>query len=143
MDPSTRHPWIGAAILVGIVYTLVGILFGLPATHVQAWRLAAWAASAITYAAHIWYERFRLRSSPGSAALHVALAAALAALGLAVRANLHSLSTGSAGEHRQLLLLSLAIWPLMTAFPAFLVALGINAVLARVYRSRGPADSVA
>jgi hypothetical protein len=91
--------------------------------------------SAIGYAAHIAYERFRLGNSPGSAALHVAFAVALGAFGLAVGANIHSLSTGSTNQHRQLLLLSLGIWPVITALPAFLVALGTNVVLARALGS--------
>ena len=133
MKESPHQPWLRAAILVGVVYALVGIAFAVPATHVQAWRLAAWVVSAIAYAAHIAYEHFRLRNSSLSAALHVALAVALGAFGLAVGANIHSLSTGSTDQHRQLLLLSLAIWPLITALPAFLVALGISAVLARAF----------
>jgi hypothetical protein len=108
----------------------VGIVFALPTSHVRAWRLAAWAVSAVGFAAHIAYERFRLRDPPGLAALHVALAAALGAFGLAVGANIHSLSVGS-DRHRQLLLLSLAIWPVITAVPAFLVALVANVVLRR------------
>ena len=133
MNESPHQPWLRAAILVGVVYALVGIAFAVPATHVQAWRLAAWVVSAIAYAAHIAYEHFRLRNSSLSAALHVALAVALGAFGLAVGANIHSLSTGSTDQHRQLLLLSLAIWPLITALPALLVALGISAVLARAF----------
>jgi Na+/melibiose symporter-like transporter len=97
----------------------------------QAWRLAAWVMSAIGYAAHIAYERLRLQNSPGSAALHVAFAVALGAFGLAVGANIHSLFAGST-QHRHLLFLSLAIWPVITALPAFLVAFGTNMVLARV-----------
>ena len=116
---------------LGIGYALVGIVFALPATHVHAWRLAAWVVSAIGYAAHIAYERFRLKNSPGSAALHVAFAVALGAFGLAVGANIHSLSSGLTNQHRQLLLLALGIWPVITAPPAFLVALGTNMVLAR------------
>jgi hypothetical protein len=119
-------------VLVGVGYALVGVVFAVPTTHVRAWRLAAWAVSAVGYAAHIAYERFRLQNSPGSAALHVAFAAALGAFGLAVGANIHSLSTGSADQHRRLLLLSLGIWPVITALPAFLVALGASLVLGRV-----------
>ena len=129
---DSRRSWVGPSVLLGIGYALVGILFALPTTHVRAWRLAAWAVSAVGYAAHIAYERFRLRNSPGSAALHVALAAALGAFGLAVGANVHALFAGSVSRHRQLLLLSLAIWPVITALPAFLVALGANGVLGRV-----------
>jgi hypothetical protein len=133
---SPRKLWVRAAVLVGTGYALVGIGFAVPTTHVRAWRLAAWAVSAAGYAAHIAYERFRLRSSPGPAALHVALAVALGAFGLAVGANIHSLSTGSADQHRRLLLLSLGIWPVITALPAFLVALGANGVLGRVLGDR-------
>lgn len=134
MGESPRQSWVRTAVFLGIGYGLVGIVFAVPATHVQAWRLAAWAVSAIGYAAHIAYERFQLQNSPGSAALHVAFAVALGAFGLAVSANIHSLSAGST-EHRHLLLLSLGIWPVITALPAFLVALGTNMVLARVLGS--------
>ena len=129
MGESPRRTWVRAVVLLGIGYALVGIVFAVPTSHVRAWRLAAWAVSAVGYAAHIAYERFRLRNSPGSAALHVALAVALGAFGLAVGANIHSLSAGSVNQHRQLLLLSLGIWPVITALPAFLVALGANVVL--------------
>ena len=135
MGESPRQSWVRAVVLLGIGYALVGIVFAVPATHVHAWRLAAWVVSAIGYAAHIAYERFRLKNSPGSAALHVAFAVALGAFGLAVGANIHSLSTGSTNQQRQLLLLSLGIWPVMTAFPAFLVALGTSVVVARALGS--------
>ena len=107
MAESPRQSWVPTVVLLGVGYALVGIVFAVPAAHVQAWRLAAWVVSAIGYAAHIGYERYRLQHSPGSAALHVACAVALGAFGLAVGANIHSLSTGSTSQHRQLLLLSL------------------------------------
>jgi len=105
------------------VYAFVGIAFAMPANHVKGWRLAAWAVSAIAYAAHVCYERFRLRNSAGSAALHIALAVALGAFGLAVGAIIHSLRLGSTNEHRRLLILALGFWPVITALPAFLLAL--------------------
>jgi hypothetical protein len=126
-----RQPWVRAALLVAALYALVGIAFALPATHVRAWRLAAWALSAVAFAAHLAYEHFRLRTAPASAAGHVAFAVALGAFGLAVGANLHAFATHSATQHRHLLLLALGIWPVMTALPAFFVALGVNVVLAR------------
>ena len=138
--PNTAQPtpailqtptWVPTVVILGIGYALVGIVFAVPTTHVRAWRLAAWAVSGMGYAAHIAYERFRLRNPPASAALHVALAVALGAFGLAVGANIHSLSAGSVNQHRQLLLLSLGIWPVMTALPAFLVAFGASVVLER------------
>ena len=101
MGESPRQSWVRTAVFLGIGYALVGIVFAVPVTHVQAWRLAAWVVSAIGYAAHIAYERFRLQNSPGSAALHVAFAVALGAFGLAVGANIHSLSAGSTNQHRQ------------------------------------------
>lgn len=128
------------AVLLGIGYALVGILFALPRTHVQFWRLSAWLVSGVGYAAHVAHERFRLQSPPARAALHVALAAALGAFGLAVGANVHSLTAGSTSQHRQLVLLSLGTWPVITALPAFLIAFGASAVLARVLKS-GPSAS--
>ena len=117
-------------VILGVMYAFVGIVFAMPASHVKAWRLAAWVVSAVGYGAHICYERFRLRNSPRLTALHVALAAALGAFGLAVGANIHSLSVGSTNEHRLLLLLALVLWPIITALPAFLVALIASWVLA-------------
>jgi hypothetical protein len=140
MRESPRQSWTSTAILLGAGYAFVGIAFAVPTTHVQAWRLAAWVASAVGYAAHIGYERSRLRNPPGVAALHVALAVALGAFGLAVGANVHSLAAGSTNQHRQLLMLSLGIWPVMTALPAYLLALGANVVLARVLGSARPLD---
>ena len=122
-------------ILLGGVYVFVGIVFAMPTDHVKVWRLAAWAVSVIAYAAHVCYERFRLRNSPLSAALHVASAAALGAFGLAVGAIIHSMSVGSTNEHRRLLLFALGLWPLITALPAFLVALAASCVLARASSS--------
>ena len=130
-EQVSSKTWVRAALILGAVYALVGIGFALPAYHVKLWRLAAWAVSAIAYAAHVCYEHFRLRSPPRSAALHVASAVALGAFGLAVGANIHSLSLGSTNGHRHLLLLALGLWPVITALPAFLIALGASWVLAR------------
>src|SRR5213080_2441107 len=130
MGESPRQSWVRTAVLLGIGYALVGIAFAVTATHMQASRLAAWVVSAMGYAVNIAYERFRLQNSPGSAALHVAFAVALGAFGLAVGANIHSLSLESANEHRPLLLLALGLWPIITAVPAFLVALIAGWVLA-------------
>ena len=134
MRESAHQSWVRAAVLFGVGYALVGIVFALPATHAHAWRLAAWIVSAAGYAAHIAYERVRLQNSFRSA-LHVAFAVALGAFGLSLGANIHSLLTGSTSQHRQLLLLSLGIWPIRTALPAFIVALGTNVVLAHALGS--------
>ncbi len=132
MGESSRKRWGHAVVLFGVVYAFVGIAFAMPASHAKFWRLAAWVVSAFAYAAHIGYELFPLRNLPRSAALHIALAVALGAFGLAVGANIHSLRLGSVDEHqRLLLLLSLGLWPVITALPAFLVALGAGWFLAR------------
>ena len=133
MDPSGRQAWVRAALLVGVVYFLIGRVFTLPSSHVGVWRLAAWVVSGGAYAAHITYEHFRLRNSPRLAALHVALAVAIGAIALAVAGMIHSLSTASAV--RPAWLLALVIWPAVTAVPAFLGALVAGAVLARLARS--------
>jgi len=121
----------GPAALLGACYALVGITFAWPATHAQAWRLAAWAVSALGFAAHLAYERFRLHNSSVTSALHVAVGAALGAFGLAVGANIHSLSIQTTAQHQRLLLLALGIWPVLTVVPAFLVALCVNVILGR------------
>ena len=138
MDASDRQPWFRWALLVGVLYAIVGIVFGALAnpsvTHqaVVMWRLAAWVVSAAVYAAHIGYEHFRLGNSPPSTALHVAVAAAVGAFGLAVAATVHSLWTASGNPH--LLRIALVVWPVITGIPAFLVALAVTAVLARLVR---------
>ena len=126
MSQPVHHNWLPPVVLFGIGYALVGILFALPTTYVQFWRLAAWAVCAIGFGAHIAYEQLRLRNTVRSAALHVAMAVAVGAFGLAASANIHALSTGSGNQHR--LLLALGIWPVITGLPAFLVALGVGAM---------------
>jgi hypothetical protein len=95
-----------------------------------AWRLAAWLTSAGAFAAHIGYERVRLRSSPGSTALHASLAVALGAFGLAVAANVHAQAVSGRRP-----LLALVLWPVITALPAFVVALASAAAIARTRES--------
>lgn len=129
-----------AVLFLGVVYAVAGIVFGALAGQAAshqvrvAWRLAAWVVSAIAFGAHIVYEQLRLRSSPRITALHVASAAGLGAFGLAVAANVHA-QTVSPPQHSLLLVLSLAIWPVMTALPAFVVALVAALLFARVRRS--------
>jgi hypothetical protein len=134
VDATRRQSWFRAVLLVGAVYALVGILFALPASYVRGWRLAAWEVSGVAYAVHVGYERFRLHNSSLSAALHVALAAALGALGLAVGAIVHSLSATTKSQHQRLLLVALIAWPVITGVPAFLVGLGASGLLARLSR---------
>ena len=136
MSESSQQPWIRVIVILGVAYAFVGIVFAMPATHAKVWRVAAWVVSAGAYAAHICYEHFQFRNRPRSAALHVALAVALGSFGMAVGANIHSLSVGSTNEQRRLLLLALGLWPIITALPAFLVALVASWVLALVTAPR-------
>ena len=128
-----------AVLYLGVVYLAAGILFGTLAgqaasTQVRvAWRWAAWVVSAIAFGAHIVYEQVRLRSSPRMTALHVSSAAGLGAFGLAVAANVHAQSV--TGPHSLILVLSLAIWPVMTVLPAFVVALVSATLFARARRN--------
>lgn len=127
--------WLLAVLFVGALYLAAGIVFGglagsAASNQVRvAWRLSAWVISAAAFAAHIGYEQIRLRSSPGTTALHASLAAALGAFGLAVAATLHAQAV-----HRHFPAFALAVWPAMTAVPAFIVALATAALLARVRR---------
>ena len=130
MNASRRQRWLRAALLVGALYLLIGRVFAVPADHPRAWRLAAWVISGAVYAAHIGYEHFRLRHSPRSTALHAASAVAIGAFALAVAGMLHTLS--AALTIRPSWLLALFVLPAAIAVPAFLVALVVGVVLARL-----------
>ena len=122
-----------AAVLFGVAYLVVGVAFPNPpgsSARQFIWRLAAWVTCAIAFGMHIGLEHFRLRNSPHRIAIHVSLAVALGACGLAAAANIHA-RTAHTGNQR-LLALALLIWPIMTGVPAFLVALGATAVLSRM-----------
>lgn len=134
MDASGRKSWIRAVILVGVVYFLIGRGFALPSDHVHGWRLAAWVVSGAVYAAHIAYEHFRLRNTARPTAWHASVGVAFGAFALALAANIHDL--GSASGYRPRMSIALVAWPLLTAVPAFLVALAVAAVLARLPTKR-------
>ncbi|MDD5544597.1 MAG: hypothetical protein PHX83_15630 [Acidobacteriia bacterium] len=95
------------------------------------WRLAAWIISAAVFAAHITYEQLRRRSSPATTALHTSLAVALGAFAIAVAANVHA---RAASSYKYSHALALVAWPVVTALPAYIVALTATAVI-RLRRS--------
>jgi hypothetical protein len=106
MNTSNRQRWIRTAILFGAVYAVIGIVLAAPtnsapADQVRIWRLTAWVVSALAFAAHLWYEHFRVRNSALRTALHMSLAVALGAFGLAASANVDALWVGS--NHQRLL----------------------------------------
>ena len=127
MRPSSR-----AVVLVGVFYAVIGVVFAWPEHHVRVWRLAAWLVSAAAYTAHIGYECCRMRATPGRAAVRVALAVALGAFGLALSATIRSLLVASSSQHLRLVVLAVAIWPIMTGLPAFLVALATSEMFTRL-----------
>ncbi len=133
MSPSTSQRWLGPALLCAVFYAASGVILGAmahgSATQVRGWRLAAWLVSGVAFVAHIGYERYRLRHRPSVAALHAALAAALGAFGLAAAATVRAAMTETG--NLRLLAIALVAWPLLTAVPAFLVALGIATLLGR------------
>ena len=130
-------------VFLGVVYFAVGVVFGAFAGRAAsnqgrvAWRWAAWALSGVVFGAHILYERARAGGSPRTTALHASSAAALGAFGLAVAANVYTYTVG-AREHALALALSLAIWPIMTALPAFVAALVAAIVFDRVLGRSAP-----
>ncbi len=137
VNASRKYQSLLAVILFAMVYFVVGVAFpNPPATNKMQfiWRLAAWLICAVAFAIHIGLEYFRFRNLPGKTALHVAMAVALGAIGLAAAANIHSLSAGTG--NRRLLVLALVLWPLITGLPAFVVAFVAASVLAAGLRRR-------
>lgn len=120
------------ALVIGIIYGTIGIVFAWPTSHVHLWRAAAWILSAVLYAAHIAHERFRLDNPPRRAALHVAGAVAIGAFLLALSASLRSVLAGAPEHHTRLVRIALVAWPVLTATPAFVVALLVGAALVRL-----------
>jgi hypothetical protein len=135
MSAPNQQPWFGTVILIGVLYCVVGIVFALPSNQVRMWRLAAWVISAAVYAAHIGYEHFTLRNVSRSTALHVAIAVGIGGFALAVAATVHSLLVPP-NYQRWRFVLALVVWPVITALPAFLVALAVAALLARLPMKR-------
>ena len=134
MSAPGQKSWFIWAVLIGVLYSVIGIVLALPSSQVRMWRLAAWAMSAALYAVHIGYEHFRLRNSPPATALHTALAVAIGAFGLAAAANLHEVFF--APSYRRRLALALVAWPILTSLPAFIVAL-VSAYGLALTRPRG------
>jgi hypothetical protein len=104
-----------------------------PHTTVVAWRLAAWLVSALTFAAQIAYEHWRVRQGPLRGALHCSAGVALGAFLLAVWINARGYWDPSA-RHSPLAPLALVAFPLLTAVPALLVGLAALALLRRATR---------
>lgn len=133
MDDSGRQRWLLTALLVGLLYPAVGFasaaLAGAAASSRMQffWRLSAFVISGVVFAAHMSDEHFRRRNTARSTAWHASVAVAVGGFALALAANIHEL--GSASSYRPRMLIALVAWPLLTAVPAFLVALVVAAGL--------------
>ena len=133
MDDSSSQRWLSTVILVGVFYLAVGIasaaLAGAAASDQMRffWRLSAFVISAVVFVAQLAYEHFRLRNRARPTAWHASVAIAFGAFALALVANIHDL--GSASGYRPRMLIALVAWPLLTAVPAFIVALVVAAGL--------------
>lgn len=136
MNDAHRPPWLAGAVLAGVLYAVVGIVFSLLAgaaasqRGVLLWRWAAFAISGAVFLAHILIEHERRRPPATGTAWRVAVGVAAGGFGLALWANLHEL--GSTAGYRPRMVIALVAWPLLTAVPAYLVALAAAVGLARV-----------
>jgi hypothetical protein len=133
MSGAAPGRWVRIALIAAATYAAIGLWFPNPRDPSEgqfAWRLAAWIVSGVVFAAHISVEQLALGTSARATALHAALGAAMGAFVLAaaagVRAWLHG--TGRLALHA----IALVAWPLITAIPAFLVALAAAVALSRV-----------
>lgn len=138
MDNSSRRRWLVTAIFAGAVYSAVGraaAALAAAATSDQMqffWRLSAFLISAVLFAAHIAHEHFRFHNKALPTASHASVAVAFGAFGLALMANLNEL--GSTSGFRPRMLIAPIAWPILTAVPAFIVALTLAAGLGLMRR---------
>src|SRR5260370_33342202 len=133
--PQLEERSLRMVLLLAAAYLFIGITFAefsdwatTNAMHLM-WRRLAWLVSCVGFAAHIAYGQFRLGNSPRTTAMHASIAAALGAGALAVAANVHEWM--SASSYRPSIAIALVAWPLLTAVPAFVVAMVAAAVLNR------------
>src|SRR5437763_8323006 len=137
MDTSAGRRSLRMVLLFAGTYVLIGIAFAAfsdgattNAMHLM-WRRLAWLVSAVAFTAHIAFEQFRVGNPPRTTALHVSVAAAVGAGGLAVAANIHEWMAGP--RYRPSIVVALVAWPLLTLVPAFLVAMLGATILNRWY----------
>jgi len=101
MDDSNRKPWLGAALLVGLLYLAISMGSAALANAAAsdrtrfAWRLSAFVGSGVVFGAHLGHEHWRRGSRTRSAAWHAAVAVAFGGFGLALAANLHDRGSAS------------------------------------------------
>ena len=142
VESGDRRSGLPLAIAVGIIYSAVGVGFGVLAGSAvssgwqAAWRLGAWAVCGGVYSVHLAYEHFVWRERSRPVALHVATAVAVGAFGLAIAATIHRVGFTASGAPFRLYVLALLAWPMITAVPAFILALILSTALARIRSER-------
>ena len=129
-----RQSWLVMVLVIGILYGVVGVSFAWPSNNVRLWRLAAWIACGVLYAIHVGYEQFRLGNSTLATALHAAMAVGLGGLILAVSATIHKM-VGTSPSPYWRFMVAMVTWPIITAAPAFVVALAAGVLLRAVRRA--------
>ena len=123
--PERRSP-VRRIVLVGAIYFAVGVLFSSFAApsvlghRVVTWRLIAWLISGDVFLWQIWGDRVHFGRTNLATAVNAAAAAAIGAFGLGARVAVHSAHPSP---------MAMVLWPLVTAIPAFVVALVVAAVL--------------
>jgi hypothetical protein len=121
--------------LFTVIYVLVGITFTVMTSSITSdgmKTLGEWAAFLISIAIfvyHIVYEHYRLLNPPRIVALRVSVAVALGAFLLATAANILTLFVDS--DKNNLMILAFAVWPFVTAVPAFLISLAVATILSK------------
>jgi len=142
MKETHGRRWLWTILIIGAIYCIDGIVFGKFAewseshTMVFIWRLTSWLTCALLFAGHIWYEYFRNSNSPRKTALYTSSAVAVGAFGLAVAANIHAQFVTSANQ--LLLALSLIIWPILTAVPAFIIVFVLTSIIQHFHKRKFP-----
>jgi hypothetical protein len=132
-NATARPGWIGLALVVALIYLVVGVgsaalAASAPSERMRfVWRWGAFIVSGVVFVAHIALEIVRRWNGARAIAWRAAVAAALGGFGLAISANVHDLA--AATGYRPKMLLALVAWPLLTGVPAFLAALVLAALL--------------
>jgi hypothetical protein len=135
MHIAPRKNWPATALLVALMYTMVGVVTANLAGSAESnqlrsfWRLSALALSLIVFVSHLRYERVKLGSVTKTAAFHTAVAVAVGAFALAVIGPARS--HWGAGDFSRSVGLSLVLWPVLAGVPAFVVAIVAGSLFAR------------
>lgn len=131
-----------AVLLATLAYVVIGLataaLAGAASSVAggKAWRLAAWVLSLVVFLAHIVVAR-RHGTKRRSAAIEVAVAVAFGAFLLALAGPVRR--HWSDPNRRNVVALSLFLWPVLTGVPAFGIAWLGESVLDRM-RGRAPSS---